>query len=127
MNWEQEVLKRRNEIVEDIQGFLKINSVLDEETAGPGRPFGKGIQECLTALLNKGEESGFTVKNLDGYAGHIEWGKGEEIIGVLCHIDVVPPGDGWTSDPFAAEIRDGRIYARGALDDKGPQWPRFMH
>ncbi len=120
MNWEQEVSKRRNEIVEDIQGFLKINSVLDEETAGPGRPFGKGIQECLTALLNKGEESGFTVKNLDGYAGHIEWGKGEEIIGVLCHIDVVPPGDGWTSDPFAAEIRDGRIYARGALDDKGP-------
>ena len=63
MNWEQEVLKRRNEIVEDIQGF-KINSVLDEETAGPGRPFGKGIQECLTALLNKGEESGFTVKTL---------------------------------------------------------------
>lgn len=34
MNWEQEVLKRRNEIVEDIQGFLKINSVLDEEMAG---------------------------------------------------------------------------------------------
>ncbi|MCY7798843.1 Sapep family Mn(2+)-dependent dipeptidase, partial [Bacillus haynesii] len=125
MNWEQEVLKRRNEIVEDIQGFLKINSVLDEETAGPGRPFGKGIQECLTALLNKGEESGFTVKNLDGYAGHIEWGKGEEIIGVLCHIDVVPPGDGWTSDPFAAEIRDGRIYARGALDDKGPTMAAF--
>nr|MDH3164444.1 dipeptidase PepV [Bacillus licheniformis] len=125
MNWEQEVLKRRNEIVEDIQGFLKINSVLDEETAGPGRPFGKGIQECLTALLNKGEESGFTVKNLDGYAGHIEWGKGEEIIGVLCHIDVVPPGDGWTSDPFAAEIRGGRIYARGALDDKGPTMAAF--
>jgi len=32
----------------------------------------------------------------------------------------VPEGDGWTSDPFGAEIRDGKIYARGALDDKGP-------
>ncbi|MDI5791685.1 M20/M25/M40 family metallo-hydrolase [Bacillus licheniformis] len=44
---------------------------------------------------------------------------------MLCHIDVVPPGDGWTSDPFAAEIRGGRIYARGALDDKGPTMAAF--
>jgi succinyl-diaminopimelate desuccinylase len=35
-------------------------------------------------------------------------------------VDVVPEGDGWSSDPFAAEIRDGKIYARGAIDDKGP-------
>ncbi|MEC1263072.1 dipeptidase PepV [Bacillus swezeyi] len=125
MNWEQEVLKRKSEIVRDIQDFLKINSVLDESTAEPDMPFGEGIHQCLTTLLDKGSANGFTVKNLDGYAGHIEWGKGEEIIGVLCHIDVVPPGDGWTSDPFAAEIRDGRIYARGALDDKGPTMAAF--
>jgi succinyl-diaminopimelate desuccinylase len=35
------------------------------------------------------------------------------------HIDVVPPGNGWTFDPFAAEIRDGRIFGRGACDMKG--------
>ncbi|MFN2747589.1 dipeptidase PepV [Bacillus sp. z60-18] len=125
MNWEQEVSKRKNEIVRDIQNFLKINSVLDEATASPEKPFGEGIHQCLTTLLEKGEENGFTVKNLDGYAGHIEWGEGDDIIGVLCHIDVVPPGDGWTSDPFAADIRDGRIYARGALDDKGPTMAAF--
>lgn len=34
------------------------------------------------------------------------------------HVDVVPPGDGWTSDPFAAEIRDGMLYGRGAADMK---------
>lgn len=34
------------------------------------------------------------------------------------HVDVVPPGDGWRSDPFAAEIRDGKIYGRGAADMK---------
>ncbi|GAA3320337.1 hypothetical protein GCM10020331_030920 [Ectobacillus funiculus] len=37
----------------------------------------------------------FVTKDLDGYAGHIEMGQGEELIGVLCHVDVVPEGDGW--------------------------------
>lgn len=34
------------------------------------------------------------------------------------HVDVVPPGSGWTSDPFAAEIRNGFLYGRGATDMK---------
>ena len=35
------------------------------------------------------------------------------------HIDVVEAGSGWTSDPFGAEIRDGKIYGRGTCDMKG--------
>ena len=46
--------------------------------------------------------------------------KGRSCSVFSVHVDVVPEGDGWTSDPFAAEIRDGKIYARGAIDDKGP-------
>lgn len=34
------------------------------------------------------------------------------------HVDVVPPGEGWSHDPFAAEINDGLIYGRGAADMK---------
>ena len=34
------------------------------------------------------------------------------------HIDVVPPGDGWSVDPFAAEVKDGVIMARGTQDMK---------
>jgi len=34
------------------------------------------------------------------------------------HVDVVPPGQGWASDPFAADIRDGVLYGRGAADMK---------
>lgn len=34
------------------------------------------------------------------------------------HADVVPPGDGWSADPFAAEIRDGMLIGRGAADMK---------
>lgn len=34
------------------------------------------------------------------------------------HVDVVPPGDGWASDPFAPEVRGGMLYGRGAADMK---------
>lgn len=45
---------------------------------------------------------------------------------VYAHYDVMPtaPDNLWTSDPFKAEVRDGKIYARGADDDKGQS---FMH
>ena len=35
------------------------------------------------------------------------------------HLDVVPAGEGWTVDPWAGELRDGRIYGRGSCDMKG--------
>ncbi len=35
------------------------------------------------------------------------------------HIDVVEPGQGWTVDPFAAVVRDGKVYGRGTCDMKG--------
>src|SRR3954468_22661556 len=38
---------------------------------------------------------------------------------LLGHTDVVPVGDGWTTDPFGGEVRDGRLYGRGSTDMKG--------
>lgn len=120
MNWMKEVLKRKDEIIAETQTFLKIKSVLDDATKEEGAPFGAGIKKALEHLLHKGEKDGFQTKNLEGYAGHIEMGEGHEIVGVLCHVDVVPEGDGWTFDPYGAVIQDGKLFARGALDDKGP-------
>jgi succinyl-diaminopimelate desuccinylase len=126
MNWKDEVEKRKDEIIKETQSFLQIKSVLDEETISDVAPFGEGINEAFLHLLQLGADSGFSIKNLDGYAGHIELtGSSEDVVGVLCHVDVVPEGDGWTSDPYGANIRDGKIFARGALDDKGPTIAAF--
>jgi succinyl-diaminopimelate desuccinylase len=59
-------------------------------------------------------------ENFGGYAGHAEYGEGEEAIAILVHMDVVPEGSGWSHDPYGGEVIDGRIYGRGTSDDKGP-------
>lgn len=120
MNWYKEVEQRKEKLIEDTVSLLQIKSVFDETTVTKEQPLGSGIADALQYMLELGEKDGFTVKNVDGYAGHIEYGEGEELIGILCHLDVVPEGDGWTTPPFDAQIRDGKIFARGAIDDKGP-------
>jgi succinyl-diaminopimelate desuccinylase len=120
VNWMNEVEKRRDALINETQNLLHIRSLLDEENASKEAPLGDGVKEALDFMLNLGEKDGFISKNVGNLAGHLEFGEGKELLGILCHVDVVPEGDGWSSDPFAAEIRDGKIYARGALDDKGP-------
>ncbi|MDM5315501.1 dipeptidase PepV [Fictibacillus sp. b24] len=125
INWKEEVEVRKEKLMEDTKGLLRIPSLLDEENAKESAPFGPEIERALTYLLDLGKESGMTIKNVDGYAGHIEIGSGEDIVGVLCHVDVVPAGEGWSVDPFGAEVKDGKIFARGAIDDKGPTMAAF--
>ncbi len=64
-------------------------------------------------------------KDIEGYCGYAEFGSGEKLIMCLGHLDVVPVGSGWKHDPFGAEIEDGYVYARGAIDDKGPTMAGF--
>lgn len=119
-NWSEEVIKRKEALISDTRQLLKIKSVLDEEDATENAPLGRGVKQALEYMLRLGEKDGFRSKNVGNLAGHLEFGEGEECVGILCHVDVVPEGDGWSSDPYGAEIRDGKIYARGAIDDKGP-------
>ncbi|MBT2723119.1 dipeptidase PepV [Bacillus sp. ISL-46] len=120
IDWMSEVEKRKQSLITDTQDLLHIRSLLDEENTSAEAPLGKGVKEALDFMLTLGEKDGFIPKNVGNLAGHLEFGEGEELLGILCHVDVVPEGDGWSSDPFEAEIRDGMIFARGALDDKGP-------
>lgn len=126
IDWEFEVEKRKEELIEKARELLSIKSVFDEDDQQPDAPLGRGVKAALQYMLELGQKDGFRVKNVGNLAGHIEFGSGEELVGILCHVDVVPPGEGWSCDPFGAEIRDGKIFARGAIDDKGPTMAAYF-
>jgi succinyl-diaminopimelate desuccinylase len=47
-----------------------------------------------------------------------EGSRAGKVIHFTGHFDVVPPGEGWTVDPFGGNLRDGRVYGRGSTDQK---------
>lgn len=108
----------KNEIITKTQELIKIPSIYSSPI--PNMPFGKGVNTALEYTLNLGKSLGFKTKNIDGYCGYIEFGKGEKLLGIIGHLDVVPEGDGWTFPPFSGKIFDNKIFGRGAIDDKGP-------
>lgn len=108
----------QKDIVNSLQEIIKIKSV--ESQAQEGKPFGVGVDNCLRKFLDLADKLGLKTKYVDGYAGHVEIGKGEEMLGILCHLDVVPEGSNWSYPPYGAEIHDNKMYGRGTIDDKGP-------
>ncbi len=113
-NWSIET----KEMIQDLQTLIRIRSV--EGEAEPGMPFGSGPAAALEEALRICDRLGFRTENMDGYAGFAEFGEGEEVVGILAHLDVVPEGDGWEFAPYEAHISDGKIFGRGTIDDKGP-------
>ncbi|MEC9484999.1 MAG: dipeptidase PepV [Candidatus Izemoplasma sp.] len=126
MDFMENVLDNKEQIIKKTKELLSIPSVLDQFDENSETPFGESIQEALQYMLTLGKEDGFITKNVKNYAGHIEFGEGEDIIGVLCHLDVVPSGDGWTHPPFDPFVKNGKIFARGSNDDKGPTMAAYF-
>lgn len=121
MNFKKMLEEAKPTILKTLKELLQIKSVLDESQMCEKTPFGPGIDEALKYMLNKALEDGFETVYDDGYAGHIAYGDNEkDLVGLLCHLDVVPEGSGWTYPPYSATLVDNKIYARGAIDDKGP-------
>ena len=81
-------------------------------------PFGKGVADCLDLVCDTAKEMGMQVHNEGGYYCTCDVGDGEPF-GILGHIDVVPYDDDWSANPLG-EIKDGHVFGRGILDDKGP-------
>ena len=108
----------REQTVETLSRWIRIPS--EKQAATPGAPFGAPLRQMLDTALADASGLGLKARCFDGYAGDVEIGEGDEVMGILAHLDVVPAGDGWQHDPFGAALENGRMYGRGTSDDKGP-------
>ncbi len=118
MNRKEKIQELSEEIFENLARLVKHDSKLSEEK--PGKPFGEEPAAVLSEALQIAESLGFKTVNLDNYCGYAEMGEGRDIIGIAGHLDIVPAGDGWHTDPFAMTKIGDRYYGRGTTDDKGP-------
>lgn len=118
MSIEKRIDGYQDEMIESLRRLLKHNSIKGEATADA--PQGEAVAACLKEALSLGKELGFETKDVDGWAGEISLGQGEDYVAILGHLDIVPAGNDWTFDPFAGEVSQGKIYGRGTNDDKGP-------
>ncbi|WP_312650845.1 Sapep family Mn(2+)-dependent dipeptidase [Proteiniclasticum sp.] len=117
MEINQIIEKNKEKLINDVLKLVSFESVKD--TAKEGKPAGEKVHAALEEALAMGKAYGFKTMNVDGHAGVIEYGEGEDYVAVLGHLDVVPVGEGWTKNPHG-EVSGDRIYGRGTMDDKGP-------
>ena len=130
MDYLKRIEESKEEIVKTLQELISIKSAEEKPTADA--PFGKGIAEAFDYILKKAEADGFDTENADNYGGHIEFGgyfldengqitgTSDEVMGIIGHLDVVPEGSDWEYEPYGGVVADGKIYGRGAIDNKGP-------
>ncbi|MDE6660661.1 MAG: dipeptidase PepV [Anaeroplasmataceae bacterium] len=109
------------------EGLLLLSKLISFETVlknfnpKSDAPFGDENKHALKFILEYASKDGFDILNDQNYAGHIEFGKGKEILGILAHLDVVPvDGQAWKTNPFVLNISGDKLFGRGAMDDKGP-------
>jgi succinyl-diaminopimelate desuccinylase len=117
-----EVDRARDELVQLTADLVRIPTV---------NPPGEQYDVCAHFLGDDLQRRGFAIEYIaaDGRPEHTvrhprvnvvasRRGGPGPVVHLNGHIDVVPAGDGWTVDPFAGVVRDGRIYGRGVCDMK---------
>lgn len=84
-------------------------------------PYGENALKAVNETVKIATEMGFYASNYHNRLAIIDlYDNKEPEIGILAHADVVPAGDGWTHEPFALTLDEGKLFGRGTTDDKGP-------
>lgn len=120
LNYKKLAQAKKDDILKDLDELIAIDSSEDLDNASSEYPVGPGPVKAMKKFLSFAKRDGFHTKNVDNYAGRVDYGEGEKRLGIIGHMDVVPAGDGWVTDPFKMLIKDGKIIGRGSADDKGP-------
>lgn len=118
MTIRQYLESHREEMIDLLSELVAVRSVKDKPDKN--YPFGENCSKALEIMLQKCKESGFTVENVENYVGSADYDSTEPALAILTHLDVVPEGTGWNSNPYILERSEGRLIGRGTCDDKGP-------
>jgi succinyl-diaminopimelate desuccinylase len=124
---EHQVLARVDELADEMVEWLR--HLVRIPTVNPP---GENYKDCAQFVAGQLKEFGYEVSFIEATGrpectsehprvnviGHLNGSRFHPTLHFNGHIDVVPPGAGWTLDPFAAEMRDSRIYGRGVTDQK---------
>ncbi len=114
------IAENKEQLLKDIAALVAIDSV--ESEPAEGAPFGLGARAALDKTLELAAGMGLATRNCENYMGYAELAgaDSEKYLATICHVDVVPAGNGWDADPFTMRTRDGWLLGRGVSDDKGP-------
>ena len=108
-------------LFEGLRRMVAIPSIRGKEE--PDAPFGRGPKQALEEVLKISAELGFHTKNIDDKIGYAQYGEDRSdgaYYGIFGHVDVMPLGEGWNSPPLSLTLREGKLFGRGTLDNKGP-------
>ena len=92
IDFRAEVDKRKDDLMEDLFGLLRINSERDDSKVDEQHPFGPGPVKALEHFLALAKRDGYKTRNIDNYAGDFEFGHGDEVLGIFAHLDVFQLG-----------------------------------
>jgi succinyl-diaminopimelate desuccinylase len=125
--WQSIANTYKEQLINETTRLISFKTVYDPSTITKDQPFGQANAKCLQHMLDMARQDGFSVTNYNHYAGTIEYGTADEIVGVACHLDVVDADSTqWNQDPFVATIKDNIIYGRGSNDSKGPTIAAYL-
>ncbi len=115
------IYSHKDEMLADLSALVEIPSVRGE--AVDGAPFGTEPKRALDKMLEICDGIGFQTSCCMDVVGKADYAPDDADIalGILCHMDVVPcEPENWETDPYKMTEKDGVLYGRGVIDDKGP-------
>lgn len=114
--------EHQSDMLDDLRSLVEIPSVRDCEK--PDAPFGENCARVIKRAEKMISDAGFKTKNTGNYILTADLGDDVEL-GILCHLDVVPDGSGWTYPSYELTLDGDRLYGRGTIDNKGPAIAAF--
>lgn len=115
------IYSKKDEILRELAELIAIPSVKGDEM--PDAPFGEEPKKALLKMKELCEAAGFSTAVYGGAVLSADYTPdgGEPGLGILAHLDVVPvQKENWNTEPFQLTEKNGVVYGRGVIDDKGP-------